>query len=171
MGVPDAAAGVAGGLGPSACEPDRPPWWRRWAAGKRWDVLAAVGLGGAAGTGARYGIAVGMPHPAGGFPFSTLLVNVLGCFLIGVLMVVVAETVASHRLVRPFLGVGLLGGFTTFSTYTVDTAELVMAERAGTALAYLASTVLAALAAVVAGVLVTRWILRAARRMSRRRAT
>ncbi|MBA0124345.1 fluoride efflux transporter CrcB [Haloechinothrix sp. YIM 98757] len=161
-------SGVAGGSGPSACEPGRSPWWRRWAAGKRWDVLVAVGLGGAAGTGARYAVAVGMPHPAGGFPFATLLVNVVGCFLIGMLVVVIAETVASHRLVRPFLGVGVLGGFTTFSTYTVDTAELVMAERAGTALVYLASTVLAALAAVVAGVLVTRRLVRVTRRFARR---
>ncbi|MBO0868641.1 MAG: CrcB family protein, partial [Micromonosporaceae bacterium] len=60
------------------------------------------------------------------------------------------------RLLRPFLGTGLLGGYTTFSTYVVDTQRLVAAGAAGTALAYLLGTVVAALAATYLGVVLTR---------------
>lgn len=83
-------------------------------------VLAAVALGGVIGACARYG--VGLLRPLGplAFPWSTLLVNVAGCAAMGVLMVLVTEVLTPHRLVRPFLGTGVLGGFTTFSTYAVD---------------------------------------------------
>jgi len=54
----------------------------------------------------------------GHFPVDTFVINVLGCFLIGALMVLITEVWSAHRLLRPLLGVGLLGGFTTFYTYT-----------------------------------------------------
>jgi fluoride exporter len=57
-----------------------------------------------------------LPDASQGFPFDTSVVNVSGCLLIGVLMVSIVEVRRPHRLVRPFLGVGLLGGYTTFST-------------------------------------------------------
>jgi CrcB protein len=72
--------------------------------------------------------------------------------LIGVLMVLITEIWQVHHLVRPFLGVGVLGGFTTFSTAIVEVQQSVQAGAARTALAYLFATLFCALAAVYAGV-------------------
>lgn len=119
-------------------------------------VVAVVALGGATGACARYGAALLWPTPAGGFPWTTLTVNVTGCAVIGVFMVVISEALSAHRLVRPFFGTGVLGGFTTFSTYAVDIERLVDAGRARTGLAYLGLTLLAALAAVWSAVWLTR---------------
>ncbi|MFS4096242.1 fluoride efflux transporter CrcB [Streptomyces sp. AF1A] len=111
-------------------------------------VVAVVAIGGALGACARYGVTLALPTPPGGFPWATFWTNVAGCAVIGVFMVLITEVRAAHRLVRPFFGTGVLGGFTTFSTYAVDVRRLVDAGRPGTALAYLAATLLAALAAV-----------------------
>jgi CrcB protein len=67
---------------------------------------------------------------------------------------------AAHRLVRPFFGTGVLGGFTTFSTYAVDIQKLVNSGHARTGLAYLAGTMLAALAAVWIAATLTRRVIR-----------
>jgi fluoride exporter len=114
-------------------------------------VLTAVSAGGALGALARYGATLAWPHRPGTFPWATFAVNVTGCLLIGVLMVLVTEVWVAHELVRPFLGTGVLGGYTTFSTYAVDVQRLVAAGSAGTALLYLAGTLVAALVAVSAG--------------------
>ena len=89
-------------------------------------------------------------------PWATLVTNVSGCLLIGVLMVLISEVWSAHRLLRPFLGVGVLGGYTTFSTYAVDIQQMVAAGAARTALVYLVATLAAALAAVYLGIIVTR---------------
>jgi CrcB protein len=119
-------------------------------------VLAAISAGGAVGSLARYGLGLAFPPGRTGFPWATFGINVVGSLLIGVLMVLVVEIWDAHPLIRPFLGVGILGGFTTFSTYVVDLQRLVDAGAAGTALAYLAGTLVAALAAVYVGLTVTR---------------
>jgi fluoride exporter len=111
-------------------------------------VLAVIAAGGATGAAARYLIGATWPTPAGAFPVSTWAINVLGCALIGVLMVLVTEVWSRARLLRPFLGTGVLGGFTTFSTYTVDVQRLVAGAHADTALLYLALTPLGALLVV-----------------------
>jgi CrcB protein len=74
-------------------------------------------------------------------------VNVSGSFLIGVLMVLIATRRPAQRFIRPFLGVGVLGGYTTFSTAMVDVQQ----AAPGTALLYLGATIVAALVAVWAG--------------------
>ncbi|MFG2598412.1 fluoride efflux transporter CrcB [Streptomyces sp. NPDC048462] len=122
-------------------------------------VVAVVALGGAVGACARYGAALLWPTAGGGFPWTTLVVNVIGCAVIGVFMVVISEVWAAHRLVRPFFGTGVLGGFTTFSTYAVDIQRLVDGGRARSGLAYLGLTLLAALAAVWSAVWLTRRVL------------
>jgi CrcB protein len=115
------------------------------------DVVAAIAAGGALGALARWAVAEALPHSGGQVPWATLITNVLGCFLIGVLMVVVIERVPERRLVRPFLGTGILGGFTTFSTYAVDTRGLLATDRPALAAAYLVGTLVLGLVAVVLG--------------------
>ncbi len=140
--------------------PVRTPSPGRSAAPGQWPVVCAVSLGGGAGAAARYGAGLLWPTAQGAFPWTTLLINTVGCALIGVLLVVIADLAAPHRLLRPFLGTGVLGGFTTFSTYAVDIRRLVDDGRTATALAYLAGTLLAALAAVWAAANLTRMFLR-----------
>jgi CrcB protein len=127
-------------------------------------VLGVIAAGGVAGALARYGLQAALPHPRTGFPLATFGTNVAGCFLIGVLMVLITEVWTAHRLLRPFLGTGVLGGFTTFSTAALDTQQLILAGAARTALAYLLGTLAAALVAVYLGAVATR----AATRRSRR---
>ncbi len=130
------------------------PWSTVWR-GQR-PVVAVVAAGGAAGAAARYGAALLWPAQTGTFPWTTFWVNVAGCFVIGVFMVLIADVRAAHRLVRPFLGTGVLGGFTTFSTYAVDIQRLLDEGHPLTALAYLAATLVAALAAVWSAVALKR---------------
>ncbi|HEY8653719.1 MAG TPA: fluoride efflux transporter CrcB [Dermatophilaceae bacterium] len=111
-------------------------------------MLATIAAGGATGAAARYLIGQGWPTAAGSFPASTLGINVLGCALIGVLMVLITEVWTRQRLIRPFLGTGVLGGFTTFSTYTVDIQRLVAGGHVDIALFYLVLTPIGALLAV-----------------------
>jgi fluoride exporter len=125
-----------------------------------WRILAAISAGGVAGALARYGLTSAFPYRAGEFPWAVFLVNVSGCLLIGALMVLITETWRAHPLVRPFLGVGVLGGFTTFSTYVVDVQDAVSAGAPLVGLSYLAGTLAAALAAVFAGVRLTRLLTR-----------
>jgi fluoride exporter len=125
---------------------------------RRGAVLAVIALGGGLGAVARYGL--GRLWPGGAFPWATFTVNAVGCFLIGVLMVLISEVWAAHRLVRPFLGVGVLGGFTTFSTYAAETRDLLRPGTVAIAFAYLAGTLLAAMLAVIAGVWLTRALTR-----------
>lgn len=129
---------------------------RRSPAGVGWPVLAVISVGGVAGALARYGLTEAFPPAAGGFAWATFSINVSGCLLIGGLMVLVTDVWPARRLLRPFLGTGVLGGYTTFSTYIVDIHQLLAAGAARTALAYLAATLLTALAAVYAGITLTR---------------
>ncbi|MDT0472411.1 fluoride efflux transporter CrcB [Streptomyces sp. DSM 41014] len=119
-------------------------------------IVAVIALGGALGACARYAIALHWPAGPGGFPWGTFWTNVAGCAAIGVLMVVITDVWVAHRLVRPFFGTGVLGGFTTFSTYAVDIQRLVDGGHARVGLAYLAATLLAALTAVQVGATLAR---------------
>ena len=138
----------------------RVPAQRREVREHPWPVLAAISAGGVLGAVARYGLQEAFPHPPGEFGWATFAVNVSGCLLIGVLMVLIGEVWTGRRLLRPFLGVGVLGGYTTFSTYVIDIQQAVTSGAARTGLAYLAATVAAAMAAVWAGAVVTRWAVR-----------
>jgi fluoride exporter len=129
-------------------------------------TLAVISAGGVLGALARYGLTVAFPPVPGHFPWTTFGINVTGCLLIGVLMVLVTDLWAGRRLLRPFLGVGVLGGYTTFSTYAVDIRGLVQNGAPLVAAVYLVGTVVAAICAVFAGVAATRWTIR--RRRERR---
>jgi len=142
---------------------------------RSWDpgVLIAIALGGVVGAEARYGLSLLLPHHPGQWPTATFLTNVSGCFLIGVLMVVITELTAPHRLVRPFLGVGILGGYTTFSTSMVDVQQMALAAHGGLGLGYMLATLLAAMVAAFLGMLLTRgaavWWLRRREQAGERR--
>lgn len=123
-----------------------------------WAVLGVIAAGGALGSLARYGLTVIWPHIPGAFPWATFTTNVTGCLLIGVLMVLITEVWSAHRLLRPFLGTGVLGGYTTFSTYAVDIQQLITAGAAHAALLYLAGTLICALTATYAGMVLTRLV-------------
>jgi len=121
-------------------------------------VLAAIAAGGALGALARYGVAEALPTKT--FPWATFGVNVSGCLLIGALMVLITRRFPQAKLLRPFAGVGFLGGFTTFSTYVLDITNTIAAGRAEVAILYLAGTLIAAVAAVRAGMALATWMLR-----------
>ena len=109
-------------------------------------LLLVVAAGGALGSLARYGVWVALPHDPFDLPVATLLVNVAGCLLLGVLV----GGWPQARWARPFLGTGVLGGFTTFSAFALETDRL-LDRRPAVAVAYVGLSVLLGLAAAVAG--------------------
>ena len=108
-------------------------------------VLLAVALGGAAGASLRYALTVLEPD-GGGFPATTFAINVVGSFLLALLPA--SAWVRRHHLLPPLLGTGVLGGFTTLSTWSEHTRSLVAEGAAATAGAYAAGTLVTCLAAV-----------------------
>lgn len=124
-------------------------------------VIGAISLGGALGALGRLAVDRTLPHDdPSAFPWSTVVVNVVGCLAIGVLLVLVVERWTHRPLARPFLGTGVLGGFTTFSTYAVDIRGLLATGQSALALGYVVGSVLAGLAAVVVGMRVTERVVR-----------
>ena len=107
-----------------------------------------VGVGGAFGSMARYG--VGLALPTTGFPYATLTVNVIGCFCIGMVMPTVARIEALSPELRLLIVVGFLGGFTTFSAFGNET-EALLRSGGGLALLNVAANVGLGLAAVAIG--------------------
>jgi CrcB protein len=115
-------------------------------------LLAAIAVGGAIGSLGRYGVARALPDEPGAFPTATFLVNVSGSLAMGVLFVWVLTLDRPHPWLRPFLGVGVLGGWTTFSTYALESRALVASGHGLTALVYALGSLALGLAAVGAGV-------------------
>ncbi|WP_204164609.1 fluoride efflux transporter CrcB [Nocardioides daejeonensis] len=110
----------------------------------------AVALGGALGATLRWAAAEHWPTVGGTFPWTTLAINVSGCLAMGVL-IAFARRPGAHPLMRPFVGTGVLGGFTTYSAFGVEAQQLLEAGRPGLAAAYVGATVALALAAVSLG--------------------
>lgn len=115
-------------------------------------TLIPVAFGGALGAALRYltGLAVG-------FPFGTLAVNVIGSFAIGLLWVTLAARGQTH--LAPFLVTGVLGGFTTFSAFSLDTLRLIESGRIGAAGAYVAGSVALSIGACFVGVVIAKGML------------
>lgn len=120
------------------------------------DVLAVISAGGALGSVGRWGVGELLPWSGTTFPWATFVVNVSGALALGVLMVFVLEVWRPHRYVRPFVGIGLLGGWTTFSTYALEARDLLASGRPATALAYVGGSLVAGLLAVWLGILAAR---------------
>jgi CrcB protein len=118
-------------------------------------LFAAISAGGVLGALGRFGLQSVFPHAASAFGWTTLAINVSGCLLIGIVAAVAAESRRAPRLTRPFLITGVLGGFTTFSTYIVDAQRALAAGAPRVALTYAAATLAATLAAAWIGVWLT----------------
>jgi len=116
-------------------------------------------FGGAIGAAARYGVNVTTPKLLGhGFPWATMIVNVSGSFVMGLLITVMALAWNTSQEMRVFLTTGLLGGFTTFSAFSLDFATLYERKEYGMALGYAGSSVVMSLIAVFAGMYVARTV-------------
>lgn len=120
-------------------------------------VLVAVALGGALGSLARYAVASLIQSAAWpGFPWGIFIVNISGGFLMGVIAELAALRISMTPEVRAFLTVGILGGYTTFSTFSLDSALLIERGAYASAAAYMAGSAILSVAALFAGL----WIVR-----------
>ena len=122
----------------------------------RVDILAAIAAGGALGAPARYLIGKAVHVSAGSFPWGTFWINVTGSFVLGVLLTLIVERWPPTRFVRPFVAVGFLGAYTTFSTFGVEADRLMSNGRIAVAAAYVVGSVLGAVAAVYLGISLAR---------------
>jgi CrcB protein len=118
-----------------------------------------VALGGALGSAARYGVNLATIRFIGpAFPWGTLAVNVIGSFLMGLFMALWAQKFPDNDNARLFLMTGLLGGFTTFSAFSLDVLNLMQRGDNGLAIVYAAASVVLSIATVFAGFFVWRLV-------------
>jgi CrcB protein len=119
-------------------------------------VIVMLGVGGIVGALARYLVARALPVKTGEFPWSTFLINVTGSLALGFLVVLLLERFPRDRLVRLFVGTGIIGAYTTFSTLEVDTALLFRAHDILIGVSYVVASLSAGLVAVWLGTYVAR---------------
>jgi CrcB protein len=118
-------------------------------------LVALVAVGGAVGSCLRYAVGLVLPHDDGGWPWSTLAVNVVGAFLLGWLLEVLARRgreTSRRRRVRLFVGTGMLGGFTTYSSLVLEVTEAGADGSWGPAAAYAGTTLLVGTVAAALGI-------------------
>jgi CrcB protein len=113
-------------------------------------AVVAVAIGGALGAPARYLLGRSL-SAADGVPLATLAVNLSGAFALGLLLVALDEWLPTTRYLRQFVGTGILGAYTTYSTFAVESEQLLKHDRVGIAAAYVATTVIGGLAAAWVG--------------------
>lgn len=122
--------------------------------------LLLVAMGGAAGASARYLVGVASLRVFGpGFPWGTLIVNVLGSFAMGVVAVMLMERAGAWARYAPLVMTGVLGGFTTFSAFSLDALTLLERGRPAAAAGYVAASVLLSVGALWAGLVGARLIM------------
>jgi CrcB protein len=120
-------------------------------------ILAAVGVGGAIGSMARYLIAGWVQSPSwNGFPYGIFIVNITGGLIMGMLVEGMALKFNVTPVMRAFLTTGILGGYTTFSTFSLEAAMLIERHAYGQATAYIAGSALLSIIALFAGL----WLMR-----------
>ena len=118
-------------------------------------ILATVG--GALGSGARHLVNIGFARAFGPqFPWATLTVNVVGSFLMGLLADMILRRFGGSVEMRTFLATGILGGFTTFSAFTLDISDLIGRGDSMIAAGYIVASVAISLAALYAGLALSR---------------
>jgi len=119
--------------------------------------LLLVAAGGAIGSSLRHLVnVVSLRWFGPGFPWSTLVVNIVGCLAIGVLIEIIARKFGASQEMRLFIATGILGGFTTFSAFSLDAAVLWERGAHGVAALYVSASVIGALAALFAGLWLAR---------------
>lgn len=118
-------------------------------------TVLQVALGGAIGASLRYGVNHGAMRMMGpGFPWGTMVANIAGSFLMGVLVVMLGKFGGTRF--APFLMTGVLGGFTTFSAFSLDAVTLMERGQGGVALTYVLGSVVVSILALFAGMTLTR---------------
>ena len=110
--------------------------------------LLLVGAGGAIGSVMRYFIIIMFRNPS--FPYSTLIVNIAGSFIIGIVAALVIKNSVSNE-VRLFIATGICGGFTTFSAFSIESMQLLNENRYSAAFLYIAASFTLGIAAAFAG--------------------
>ncbi|MFC2031622.1 fluoride efflux transporter CrcB [Chloroflexota bacterium] len=131
------------------------------ATGSDMPTILWVGLGGFLGANARYWLGLWLVGRWGtSFPIGTLAANALGSFILALLLTLAASRVSVPAGVQPFLAIGFLGGFTTFSTFSYETISLLEQERWAAALANLVTNTGLGLICAFLGIVVARWLLR-----------
>ena len=116
-------------------------------------MVFSIALGGAAGALARHFLShrIALMVPSA-FPFGTMSVNILGSFIMGFLVILFANKLALSQEMRAFLTVGLLGGFTTFSAFSLEAALLIERGEVMQAAVYVGGSVLLAISGLFAGI-------------------
>lgn len=146
---------------PSLADTGRSPFVRP--KGSRRPALSIVGavfVGGCAGGLARYGVTRLWPTPRDGFPWATFGINLSGAFVLAVLLVLITEWLPPTRYVRPLLGTGFCGAWTTFSSVAASTDQLVAHDHAATGVLYLIASLGVGLVAAAAGLATGRLLVR-----------
>lgn len=121
-----------------------------------------VALGGAIGASLRYGAGIWLFKPSGLFPWTTWIVNILGCFAAGVFFAFSQKYPVLQQEARLFLMVGILGGFTTFSSFGLESFQLLKQGQMSLAFIYMASSVIVGVIALIIGFYLTHSLLQQA---------
>ncbi|MBS1560000.1 MAG: fluoride efflux transporter CrcB [Bacteroidetes bacterium] len=116
-----------------------------------WSLLSVM-AGGAIGSGLRFMVGLAVPMSAGRFPITTLAINVVGSFVLGVVSAMAARTTVLNRELTLFLGAGLCGGFTTFSTFSVELISMWELDRVWPMLAYALASLVGGFLAALLGI-------------------
>jgi CrcB protein len=120
------------------------------------NTLIFIACGGAVGALLRYSLQVAIPAATGKLPVAMLLANVLGSLAMGILFVLIQEKTLLEEWLRPLLMVGLLGAFTTFSTFSLDTIRLLEAGQFTVAVTNILLSVVLSVGAAYIGITITR---------------
>jgi CrcB protein len=139
-------------MSPKAARSRRPP-------SRRPAIIIAVAAGGAVGAVARYALSSAWPTPTGRFPWSTLTINTTGSVALGFLLLLVVRRFPGDHLARPLLATGVIGAYTTFSTFVVEAVLLVRDGKAPVAALYVGASVTIALGALWSGAAAGRAVL------------
>lgn len=108
-------------------------------------AMVLVMLGGAIGAIMRFLVSVSFSSVQDGFPFATLFANITGCFLLGYLTIICTLPFKNNQSIKLFLGTGLLGSFTTFSTFSYETMELMKSGQSLLVVIYLVLSIVGGL--------------------------
>lgn len=104
-------------------------------------TVGLIAVGGAIGTSARYAFSQAAPTAIGTFPTTTLVINVVGAFILGLLLGALGRHRPNDTTLRPLIGIGVLGGFTTFSTFSLETVQLARGDHLLVAAVYVGASV------------------------------